>query len=248
MAEHTEESLERIRVRAYYLWLGENRPTDRDFDFWWRAEEVETAAAKDSRPNGKASAEPPKPAAASAPSHAGEAATSQISTAVKPALTDLKAELASKAAYFQDFPSDAPPFAIPTGMMAAVKTDETGVEYLALAHGDAAAPPNGSTGGYSVRVPDAVESAASGNRVIVRVTARTAGDGGGRFALAYSTNEVGNSGWRWFTTGPDWATYTLQYDVAPMIMGNGDYIGILPQPAGEFGVDLGCISVEVVRK
>jgi hypothetical protein len=133
-------------------------------------------------------------------------------------------------------------------MTAAIKMGEDGVEYLALADGALNAQSGGTTGGYSLRVPDEVESAASGNRITVRAIARANGGGESRVALAYSTNEVGNSGWRWFTVGAEWSAIAFEYDVPPMIKGNGDFLGVLAEPSGKPGVDVCCVSVGVAPK
>jgi hypothetical protein len=133
-------------------------------------------------------------------------------------------------------------------MTSAIKTDEDGVEYLALADGAADAHSAGATEGYSLRVPDEVERAASGNPITVRAIARATGGGKSRVALAYSTHEVGNSGWRWFTVGAGWSAIAFEYGVPTMIKGNGDFIGVLAEPSGKPGVDVCCISVEIARK
>lgn len=82
----------------------------------------------------------------------------------------------------------------------------------------------GWTGGVSVRLSPAQEAAASGHTVKVTVRAFSP-DPGAILGVAYSTAEVGNSGWQQFplTTAP--ADYTIGYDVAPMKEGNGDFIG-----------------------
>ena len=133
-------------------------------------------------------------------------------------------------------------------MTAAIKTDEDGVEYLALADGAVDAQSAGPTHGYSLKVPDEVEKAASGNKITVQAIARATTGAESRFALAYSTNEVGNSGWRWFTVGEGWSIIAFEYAVPPMIKGNGDFIGILAGSTGKPGVDVGCVSVAVAPK
>src|SRR5579862_8189898 len=99
-ADDSEELQERIHVRAYYLWLSENCPTDHDLDVWLRAQELERVGAdprtEDPSSEMEGSSEPRKPAAGSASARVddsvGEAAKSQ-----EPGLAELKAQLASKA-------------------------------------------------------------------------------------------------------------------------------------------------------
>jgi hypothetical protein len=160
----------------------------------------------------------------------------------------LRAELASQALYLHDFQSSTTPYHPGKGMTAAIKKDEDGDEYLELADGAADAQSGGPTNGYSLRLPDDVERAASGNRIIVRGVARAAGGGVSRLALAYSTNEVGNSAWRWFTVDAAWSAVAFEYAVNPMIKGNGDFIGVLAEPRGKPGIDICCVSVEIAPK
>lgn len=82
----------------------------------------------------------------------------------------------------------------------------------------------GWTGGVSVRLSPAHEAAASGHTVKVTVRAFSP-DPGAILGVAYSTAEVGNSGWQQFplTTAP--ADYVIGFDVRPMRQGNGDFVG-----------------------
>lgn len=163
-------------------------------------------------------------------------------------LVDLRARVTNEATFFYAFQADAAPFRIFHRMTAAIKIDENGAPYLAIADGRADAGSGGETGGWSIRVPDEVEAAASGNRVIVTTIARATGGGQSKFALAYSTAEVGNSGWRWFTAGPEWSMHAMEYAVPPMIKGNGDFVGVLAEPEGKPGVEFCCVAVKVVPK
>ena len=123
-------------------------------------------------------------------------------------------------------------------------TPSDGHVLLHLSNGAANASAGGATGGYSIRVPDSFEAAASGKRAKIVVLAR-APMGAARFAVAYSTNEVGNSGWRWFKANSDWAAYEFHYPVPTMKNGHGDFIGILPSPAGEPGIEV-CAAAATV--
>jgi hypothetical protein len=137
---------------------------------------------------------------------------------------------------------------VPQGTLAEPAKTADGKTVLRLSGGDRADPPTaaGRTGGYSIRVPDNVEAAASGKRVRVTVNARAAhGTETAEFSLAYSTNEVGNSNWRKFTVGHQFEFKSFEFDVPPMTNGNGDYVGILP--AGS-GVEVTMLKVEVIPR
>lgn len=128
---------------------------------------------------------------------------------------------------------------IPDGMTA--RQTGKGV-HLAGARTDA--PSAGVTGGYSIQVPDAIEAAASGKRVRVTVTACSPSKAPSAFAVAYSTNEVGNSGWNEFTASTKPADFTFAYDVNPMVNGNGDFVGVRAIDA----LELRALKVEVIER
>ena len=157
-------------------------------------------------------------------------------------LEALRSRIAQSAAYLHVFDKGAAPFRIGPGMSCVTGTDDSGADYIKLANGKPNAAANATTDGYSIKLPDAVEAAASGRHVSIRVVAR-----GGRFALAYSTNEVGNSGWRWHKGGPKWSVFTTEYDVPVMVEGNGDFIGLLPDSTGP-GIDFCYLSISVGDK
>jgi len=80
-------------------------------------------------------------------------------------------------------------------------------------------------GGVGVRMPDEFESQASGS--LIRVTVRaSAPEAGAQLGIAYSTADVGNSGWRQFELTTQPADYTFEYDVPVMNGGNGDFVGV----------------------
>ena len=99
---------------------------------------------------------------------------------------------------------------------------------LKLAGGDRSGASDGVTAGFVIRVRDAFEREASEHAVRVRVLARSTDAAPTRLAVAYSTNEVGNSGWRWRDVGPSWEVCEITYDVPKRKNGNGDYIGLMP--------------------
>lgn len=87
-------------------------------------------------------------------------------------------------------------------------------------------PSSGRTGGLSFQVSDELEMAASGNRIRIHLLA--SGDTEGTAFLAYSTNEVGNSSWMKFDTGPEERISVFEFNVPVMKQGLGDFIGINP--------------------
>lgn len=101
--------------------------------------------------------------------------------------------------------------------------------------------------GIWLQLPDAIENLASGKQVIIRARIRSATEG--LMQLAYSTNEVGNSGWVTRQVGSSFAEVWFTYRVAPMRIGNGDFIGILPDPENTGQVlDVAEISVSVAAR
>lgn len=117
---------------------------------------------------------------------------------------------------------------------------------MKLTGGDPLALSSGLTEGFSIRVPDAFERAASEHTVRVRVLARSAELAPTRMAIAYSTAEVGNSGWRWSDIGLTWGIYDLVWKVPKMVNGHGDYIGLLPDKPGAPGVEIRSVHASVV--
>ena len=87
---------------------------------------------------------------------------------------------------------------------------------------------SGFTQGIHVALPADWETLGSGRRIQVRLTARSNGADEEPFRLAYSTAEVGNSGWLGATAHPDGGSYDFVYQVPPMRDGRGDFLGVLP--------------------
>lgn len=88
----------------------------------------------------------------------------------------------------------------------------------------------GTTGGAFIRLDDEFEADAASKTVRVSVT--MSGPEGARAALAYSTNDLGNSGWHFFTLTAAPTTHSFKYAVPPLAHGNGDFLGIDPDPDG----------------
>jgi len=77
------------------------------------------------------------------------------------------------------------------------------------------------------------EEAFSGQLVIVTVVARKADENGTeKFAVAYSTNEVGNSGWQHFDATSNFESYSFEYNVPAINKGLSDYVAIWPDVSG----------------
>lgn len=159
----------------------------------------------------------------------------------------LRTEIAQGATYLYVFETGEAT-TIPAGMICSSQagTNETG--YITLAKGNPKALSSGPTNGYSIRLPDSVETAASGHHVTVHVIARASGSDRSHFAVAYSTNEVGNSGWRKFTAGPEWSIHTMEYDVPVMKEGRGDFVGILPDSEGNPGTEFCYFAIHISER
>ena len=101
--------------------------------------------------------------------------------------------------------------------------------------------PAGQTGGLVFPVPEEIERAASGK--LIRIHAVVSSEAAGEAFLAYSTNEVGNSGWMPFQVTTEEAAVVLEYSVPVMNEGRDDFIGI--DPKGNT-LTIKAIAVEVV--
>ena len=93
---------------------------------------------------------------------------------------------------------------------------------------------SGKTGGVYITVPqDPAETVFGGRTIVVEVLARAfEGNPTAEFALAYSTNDVGNSGWRRFAPTTDWAWYSFTYAVPAPNAGGADFLGLWADTSG----------------
>jgi len=105
-----------------------------------------------------------------------------------------------------------------------VRTEEGG-DGVMIEGGGPNLSSGGATEGANVRVPDGFEWAASGRKIRVDVVAKSQDPSGGRLAIAYATNDVGNSSWRWFDVPATSTTLSFTYSVPALINGNGDFVG-----------------------
>ena len=112
----------------------------------------------------------------------------------------------------------------------------------------AEASSGGRTGGVYFDLPAGYEQKFSGRTVRIDVLA-SAEAGSGDFQMAYSTNDVGNSRWQPLKAPKgafDIASFT--YEVPALKNGNGDFIGILPDPDGTGNVlAIRAISLKIVN-
>lgn len=157
-----------------------------------------------------------------------------------------------------------PPAPVPAAARFETVADAKGMAGLTAPEGASLAPMTGAAGdiavvrlsgmksnspafgkpGIYLAVPAAFEKAASGQTVRVTVVARRASDAPGKsFSAAYSTNEVGNSGWQRFDLTDKLESYSFTYPVPVMKAGYGDFIGILPEEGG--AVEIAGIGAEV---
>lgn len=116
----------------------------------------------------------------------------------------------------------------------------------ALLSGNADQATPSAAPGISLVIPTELEEAVSGQEVVVEILARLSTPG--EMAMAYSTNEVGNSGWQRFELGTNYERLEMRYDVSEMVNGNKDYLGFLPDPMNTGQVlDISFIGISVAE-
>lgn len=104
---------------------------------------------------------------------------------------------------------------------------------------------HGPTSGLSFALDDTFEGLASGQLVTVEISARQT-DGPIDFVAAYSTNDVGNSGWQRFTANSEFSAYTFEFNVPPMRAGQLDYVGVeLPAEYADGTLEIQWIRISV---
>lgn len=99
---------------------------------------------------------------------------------------------------------------------------------MTLSGEDALASTRQKTSGASVRLTDKREKSVSGKTVIVSVVARATSPTATGLNVAYSTNEVGNSGWQSLEFSDEFSVQAFTYDVPEMSEGKGDFVGLSP--------------------
>ena len=107
---------------------------------------------------------------------------------------------------------------------------------------------SGRTSGVNIEISEELERAFSGSSITIRVVARASGIASGKLRMAYSTNDVGNSGWKDFELGSDYKLCEFEYQVAPMAQGRGDFLGFITEGAtieiARVGIDLARLPTE----
>jgi len=83
----------------------------------------------------------------------------------------------------------------------------------------------GTTDGYYVEIPEEIALEYGGRTVEITIWARQ--DTANAFAVAYSTADVGNSGWRSFFPTSNWQSFRFTYEVPEPSGGGSDYLGLL---------------------
>lgn len=101
--------------------------------------------------------------------------------------------------------------------------------------------------GIFVALGKSFETAASGNTVKVTVTIEA--EGPGRVGAAYSTSDVGNSGWQYMQIEEGENSLIFNYAVPELKNGGDDYVGVLPDPDATGQVlTLTAIEAEVISQ
>jgi len=102
----------------------------------------------------------------------------------------------------------------------------------------------GRTNGVNIELDSETEAKSSGRPITVTLTVKSADATQSSFAAAYSTAQVGNSGWRELEAGPDFSDVSFTYDVPARLDPGNDYIGILPT-LSEGGAGVVVTKVEI---
>ena len=103
----------------------------------------------------------------------------------------------------------------------------------------------GGRPGIFVALGKKFEEAASGDTVKVTVTIEA--ENPGLFSAAYSTADVGNSGWQSMQVRKGENSLSFNYAVPKLKKGNDDYVGVLPDPeaTGQI-ITITAIKVEIL--
>ena len=130
------------------------------------------------------------------------------------------------------------PFTVPAGFGASLADDGSAL----FLFGHLANASSGGRPGVWAEVPAEVEAQVAGQTI--RVSFELVADMDGPVALAYSTADTGNSGWREFELQRGQQEASFEYEVPPVQNAGGDYIGILPDPS-DAGNIVGVRSVRI---
>lgn len=109
------------------------------------------------------------------------------------------------------------------------------------------ASPGGPTQGVFVAVPKPIEAKVSGKKIKVSIIAKKGSPASKSFAVAYSTSQVGNSGWHTFVPTDQYTLYSFEYTVPKMKSPNSDFVGIWGDTKGTGnGVLIKDVAIEVI--
>ncbi|MVO18568.1 LysM peptidoglycan-binding domain-containing protein [Parasedimentitalea huanghaiensis] len=132
----------------------------------------------------------------------------------------------------------------------ALSADNTGFTISPMDNGAkiSGAPEQVSPGGRPgifVALGKKFEEAASGDTVKVTVTIEA--ENPGLFSAAYSTSDVGNSGWQSMQFQKGESSLSFNYAVPKLKNGNDDFVGVLPDPeATGQAITITAIEVEIL--
>ncbi|CBV42517.1 hypothetical protein [Halomonas elongata] len=91
----------------------------------------------------------------------------------------------------------------------------------------AGSPSSGGRPGTAKAIPERTAIQFAGRRVRVTLDAKQPSSGtASEFAVAYSTSDVGNSGWHRFKPSGSWKPFSFLYDVPEANHGGRDFIGV----------------------
>lgn len=133
----------------------------------------------------------------------------------------------TSSAFFNGFESDDDRANVTTIQgTAAFNTDSYSGSTAVLLRNAVASPNSAGYGNtHYLTIPEPLALMFAGQRVSVSVIAKQADtDPSSEFAVAYSTNDVGNSGFQTFTPTADYKKFTFEYDVPLPNAGGTDYL------------------------
>lgn len=128
-------------------------------------------------------------------------------------------------------------------------TDAYSGSRAALITSTATAPvSSGTTGAARIAIPEHIALSFAGKRIRVSLYAKKpASNASSQFAVAYSTNDTGNSGWQYFTPSTSWQRFEFIYDVPEPVSGGSDWLGVWADTSGSGkGVIVDRITIETL--
>ena len=124
---------------------------------------------------------------------------------------------------------DTSVWGLPSGNSIALSSDKFSGSYSVQITWTGTSNPasSGTTGGAYLTIPERIALGFANKRIKVTVYAKQpSSNASSSIAVAYSTNDVGNSGWQNFTPTTSWAPYSFFYDVPKPSSGGTDFLGI----------------------